>query len=287
MAATGAAVNFIPTIWEEKILQEKDKVQVLVKNCTRKWSGTIEKMGDEVVINSLDSPTVRTYVPGTDITVESPKDESRRLRITEANYFAVTIDDTTKAQATGGIEEELARKGAQALADTQEAFVAGLFTDAGKTITKTGLTSATMISQLTKARRFLHANNVNNSTEVCLEVGPAVFEKIVLAGIVNTDSVDPMKGAYEGYWSKILGMKVYVSNNITSVVTDDDVVKETCAMRTMEAIGFAEQLAEVEKYRPEGGFKDALKALDLSGAKVIKPKEIVCLQLTTAAETTI
>ncbi len=284
--ATGVP-NFIPTLWAEKILREKDKTHMLVKNCTREWSGKIEGVGSKVKINSIDYPTVNTYTLNTAITLEQPKDESRMLEITQADYFNVALDDVDKKQATKGIMEEVIRKGAIALMDAQEAYVGGLYTDAGNTVTDASVTSADILSKLTTARRLLHQNFVTSSMEICCEVGPAIWEKIVLAGIVQTDTTDPLKGMYEGYWSKLLGIKFFVSNNLTSVVTSQDVVQENCLMRTKEAVAFAEQIMNVEKYRPPQNFQDAVKALSVYGAKVVKPREIVHLDLTTAAETTI
>ena len=82
-------------------------------------------------------------------------------------------------------------------------------------------------------------------------------------------------------------MMVYVSNNIATTVTSQDVVAANCLMRTKEAIAYAEQIMKVEKYRPENSFSDAVKGLHVYGAKCVKPKEMVKLALTTAAETTI
>ena len=50
--------NFIPELWEAKILKELDKEHVLVKNCTTKWSGKIEGVGSRVKINSINTPTI-------------------------------------------------------------------------------------------------------------------------------------------------------------------------------------------------------------------------------------
>ena len=46
-------------------------------------------------------------------------------------------------------------------------------------------------------------------------------------------------------------------------------------MRTKRAVAFAEQLSEIEAYRPEMRFSDAVKGLHLYGAKVIYPTELV------------
>ena len=60
---------------------------------------------------------------------------------------------------------------------------------------------------------------------------------------------------------------------------DEDAYIHRCAIRTKRAIAFAEQLSEIEAYRPELRFADAVKGLHLYGAKVVYPNEIVCLDI--------
>jgi hypothetical protein len=56
-------------------------------------------------------------------------------------------------------------------------------------------------------------------------------------------------------------------------------VKYKCLMRTTRAIAFAEQLSEIEAYRPEKRFADAVKGLHLYGAKVVYPEEMVTIDV--------
>jgi len=279
-----AIATFIPSIWAERILREKDKQHVLIKNSNRSWEGEIKGKGSEVTINSLNYPTIRDYTRYGDLTIENVKPESRKLQITEEKYFNVELDKVDKKQGTKGIMDEVIRKAAIAMVDTQEQFLATKFLLAGESVTNTSVTSANIYNLITTARRKLHRNNVTDSREVVLEVGPSVWEKIVLAGIVETDLTDPIKGKYEGYWSKLLGMQVYVSNNLDFTITSDDVVQEKCVLRTKEAVAWAEQIMDVERYRPESKFTDAVKGLCVYGSKEVKPKEMCLLDLKTAAE---
>ena len=56
-----------------------------------------------------------------------------------------------------------------------------------------------------------------------------------------------------------------------------------CLARTKRAIAFAEQLSEIDAYRPEKRFADAVKGLHLYGAKVVHPTEMILLDLGIAA----
>jgi hypothetical protein len=50
-------------------------------------------------------------------------------------------------------------------------------------------------------------------------------------------------------------------------------------IRTEKAIAFASQIQNVEAYRPEGLFSDAVKGLHVFGAKVVRPKELYGLRV--------
>ena len=90
------------------------------------------------------------------------------------------------------------------------------------------------------------------------------------------------QGALEaGCLGSIGGCKIYVSNNLTKSGTEDGVLHK-CIARTKRAIAFAEQLSEINAYRPELRFADAVKGLHLYGAKVVYPDEMVLLNLTVA-----
>jgi hypothetical protein len=56
-------------------------------------------------------------------------------------------------------------------------------------------------------------------------------------------------------------------------------MQHMCIARTKRAISFAEQLSEINAYRPEKRFADAVKGLHLYGAKVVCPNEMVTLEI--------
>lgn len=275
-----AVKNFIPELWSEKILRDLDKKQMLVKHCTKKWSGKIEGVGSKVRINSIKTPTIGDYVPGsTTVTPEELQDEARWLEITESKYFSFFVGRIEDKQAQGEYMSEGMRKATVALRDAQEQFVASKYTEAGTTVTEASLTSANVFSTFMQAKEYLLENNVSEEAEIVAEVSPAVYTKVILAHIVNTDNGDMIK---KGKFSESLGMTFYVSNNLSK--TGD---ASHCLVRTTEAVAFAEQIMEVKEYEPEADFSKAVKGLCVFGAKVVDPEQMVHLELTTAAETAI
>src|SRR6056297_3536914 len=94
--------NFIPVLWEAKILKELDNQHMLVKHCTTEYSGKISGLGSKVKINSIATPSISDYTPNsTSITPEELQDESRMLEITKAKYFSFYLDDVDEKQTTG------------------------------------------------------------------------------------------------------------------------------------------------------------------------------------------
>lgn len=206
------------------------------------------------------------------------------LEITKAKYFAFYLDDVDEKQTTGGILSEGVRKATIGLKDAAEAYIGGLYGDAGATITEASLTSANIFSNLMDAKTALMANNVGDGTQMFLEVSPYIYKKMVLGDIVFTSDGKTIRG---GGYAPVLGMDVSISNNLTTTITTVDVVKTNCLLRTKEAVAYAEQIMKTVKYMPESQFSEAVKGLHVYGAKVIKPKELVNLVFTTAAESSI
>lgn len=278
--------NFNPILWSKKILKELDKQHMLVKNCTTSYSGEITGLGSKVKINSINTPTIGDYVPNsTTITPEQLKDESRMLEITQAKYFAFYLDDIDEKQTTGGLIAEGMRKAVIGLKDAAEAFIAGKYTEAGNTVTNGAVTSGNILGELMNAKTILLANNVKDG-DIILEVSPYILNKMILADIVYTDTGKTIASGAIGN-SVQLGMQVYVSNNLSGTGTNPDSAQTYCLMRTREAVAYAEQIMKTVKYMPEDSFSEACKGLHVYGAKTIKPKEFVALNLTCAAETVI
>ena len=272
--------NFIPTVWSETLFKELDKEYVAVRNCNREFEGDIRRCGDTVNIQSIGDVSVFTYTKNTDMTAPQTLDSSRStLTISEMKGFNFQIDDVDKAQAKPAVMQAAMREAASALADTADAYVYKLYSKvaSGNTITNAALDHEGVIDLLLSARKAMLENNVGSGTQTVLEVSPDIAAKILKAKILqSTDNGELMEN---GYLGSFLGFRIYVSNNIQK----DGSGYYKCFARTKRAIAFAEQLSEVEAYRPEKRFADAVKGLHLYGAGIVYPKELLLLNLKPAA----
>ena len=276
--------NFIPTVWSAKLQRERERNSVAVMLCNRDWEGDIKNVGDTVNINGVIRPTVKKYVKGTtNVVPESLSGAQTQLKITESDYFAFEVDNIDKKQAEGDIMDAQMKESSEAMSDSADDFIYTHYVDAGATIDATSITSATTISKITAALKTLWNNKVPKKAEIYLEVSPDFLEKMLLAEILYTDPNDKiMENGCVGRLKKYLGVKVYMTTGVYNDGTFD-----YCFMRTKAAIAFADQLDKVEAYKPESGFSDAVKGLHLFGAKVVRPKELVVIKASYAAETAI
>ena len=275
-----AITNFIPTVWSENLYHALDKEYIAVRHCNREFEGDIAAMGDSVKIVGVGSVTVSDYSRNTDM--ESPEtlsDSVRTLDIDQAKCFNFQIDDIDRAQATPKLMQEAMHIAASALANTADRHVFSLYTDAGATVKNEAAGQENIISSLIDAVQKLYENNVSKSEEIVIEVSPAVAAMILKAkvGLVS-EAHDVLEAGAIG---SVCGCRIYVSNNVQTKEEDGKICHK-CLVRTTRAIAFAEQLSEIEAYRPELRFADAVKGLHLYGAKVVYPEELVLLDVAVA-----
>ena len=275
--------NFIPTVWSETLYRELDKEYVGVKHCNRDFEGDIRAKGDTVKICGIGDVKVFDYTKNSDMSApETLSDSVRTLSIDQAKAFNIQIDDIDRAQQSPKVMSEAMRKAAAALADTADSYIYSLYTGVAEenTIQKTGFTYSDVLDTLIDARKRMLSNNVSGGTETVLEVSPDVAALILKSKILESDS--NAEALECGYLGSFIGFKIFVSNNIAKAEGDGGKMYYKCFARTRRAISFAEQLSEINAYRPEKRFADAVKGLHLYGAKIVYPKEILLLDINIA-----
>ena len=266
--------NFISTVWSENLLKQLDKQYIGVMNCNREFEGDINRLGANVKICGVGGVTVSDYTKNSDMNApEELSDYSRTLEINRAKYFNFQIDDVDKAQSNPKIMDEAMKNAAAALANEADTYIYSLCHDAAHRVTNSNCTVDNVVDSIIDTKTQLMKRNIMNSDDIVVEVSPDIAALIVKAKIdLGTDNYDALE---TGLLGKVAGCKVYVSNNI--LVDEEEV--HYCIVRTKRAVAFAEQISEVEAYRPEKRFADAVKGLHLYGAKIVYPEEFIVLAL--------
>lgn len=272
-----AISNFIPTLWSENLYTQLDAQYIGVKHCNREFEGEIKQKGSVVSIVGVGAVNVFDYTKDTDMSSpQTLSDSATNLVINQAKAFNFQIDDIDRAQCTPKLMNQAMKVAASALAKTADTYIYSLYDKAGKTITEDATTTSNIIDHIIDARTELFKNNVADADDIVIEVSPAVAALILKAKMnLSSDNTETLDCGCIG---SVGGCRIYVSNNIATA-TSSNVLYHKCLARTKRAIAFAEQLSEINAYRPEKRFADAVKGLHLYGAKVVYPNEMVLLNL--------
>ena len=276
-----AITNFIPNVWSENLYTQLDKQYIAVANCNREFEGDIKNKGAIVKICGVGEVEVKDYTKNSDMTTaQALSDTVKELAINQAKYFNFQIDDIDRAQSSPKLMNAAMKIAASSLANAADFAVYSLYNEAGSRVMNTSATVDNIVDLIIDARTKLYENNVTDAHEVVIEVSPEIAALILKAKIsLSTDNGEALE---TGCLGSIGGCKIFVSNNLVTVASADPNTKNhKCIVRTKRAIAFAEQLSEIEAYRPEKRFSDAVKGLHLYGAKVIYPSEMVLLELGT------
>ena len=269
-----AITNFIPTIWSENLLKQLSEQYIAANHCNRDYDGDIQKLGSVVKICGVGSVSVDSYTKNTDMsTPQTLSDTVTELIIDQAKYFNFQIDDIDRAQCTPKLMDAAMSIAANSLAKVADKYIFSLYEKASKTLTVSDMNPETLVNTIIKARQKLYEHGVTDSNDIVVEVSPAVATMILKAKIeMSFDNTDALE---KGYVGNIAGCKIFVSNNIHATEGNGASATHNCMVRSKRSIAFAEQLSEIEAYRPEKRFADAVKGLHLYGAAVIYPDEIV------------
>ena len=269
--------NFIPSVWEETINRELERACVFVEDCNRQYEGLVSKKGDSVHILGVGKPTIksleRANASGEIDEAEELEDTSTILNISQIRYFNYKVGDIDKAQAVGGLMDALSAETSEALANEMDKFIANMATDTSVptlTSTPTVVDSTNVLSILDDAIQKLQENDVNMASGITLTVSPRFYKLFKQAYTSkDTDNSEMLKNGKVAMYGNVT---VKLSNNVSK--TGNGAI-DNIMLRTKRAIAFVNPLTHTEAYRPEKSFADAVKGFVLFDGKVVRPKEII------------
>ncbi len=272
-----AYTNFIPSVWEESINRELERVCVFAEDCNRQYEGLVSKKGDSVHILGVGKPTIksieRANASGEIDEAEEIEDTSVILNISQIRYFNYKVGDIDKAQAVGGLMDALSAETSEGLANEMDKFIANMATDSSVTkLTEapTVVTKDNVLSILDDAIQKLQENDVNMASGITVTVSPRFYKLFKQAYTAkDTDNSLALKNGKIAMYGNVT---VKLSNNVAK--SDSNAV-DNMMIRTKRAIAFVNPLTHTEAYRPEKSFADAVKGFALFDGKVVRPKEII------------
>lgn len=270
--------NFIPSVWEESINRELERACVFVEDCNRQYEGAVSKKGDSVHILGVGKPTIKSLdrkdASGEIDGAEEIEDTSVILNINQVRYFNYKVGDIDKAQAAvGGLMDALSSETSEGLANEMDKYIANMATssDVKKLhATATVVNKENVLSILDDAVQKLQENDVNTANGVTVTVSPRFYKLFKQAYLSNdTNNSEMLKNGKVAMYGSVT---VKLSNNVART---DSGATDNIMIRTKRAIAFVNPLTHTEAYRPEKSFSDAVKGYALFDGKVVRPKEII------------
>lgn len=269
-------------IWHKAYEHALATITSLRNHCDFKYEKD-SKNADTVYILNAVRPTVRTYVPGTDISRDAVDATRQALVIDQFKYFNIEMDDVYKAQTVPGALEAAAMEGARALSEEGDKYVASLV-KAGvedssiDTVTAFTPTKSNALEGIEEGFAVLYGKNNKVTDDYWLEVAPYYY-KFIRPNMTEllTNNVElARKGAVGRYANALVTIENLLPKGKSSAsLADDDCYYNI--LRTNHAIAFVEQIKKTRAYNPESAFSEAIKSLYGFGAKVVRPDEIVVI----------
>lgn len=274
--------NFKPEIHAATVEREMEKALIFGSDAiiNRDYEGEIAQVGNTVSINSIGSVTVGDY-DGTDIgDPEELTGAETKLVITEQKYFNFQVDDVDKRQATGQLMTTGMAQAAYDVADTIDQYIASLYTDM-TLVTGTEGTPKSLATATDAYDDVILPMKTALSDAKCPSQGRwMILPPWFIAKLQQDDrfvaysAADQMALRMNGVVGRCAGFQIFESTNVpeTSRHTGSKVMAGI-----KEAWTFAAQTPpkEMEAYRPQKLFADAVKGLTLYGAKVVRSDKLV------------
>lgn len=278
--------SFIPSVWAGELLMNLEKSLVFGNVANRDYEGEITSYGDEVIINEIGDITVSDYTESTTITPQNLDDAAKKLKIDQQKYFAFKVNDVAKAQSKPQVMVKAMQKASYNLRDKADVHIAGFYTDAGIEFGSDGapksVNSANAVEMFAEVGRLLTQNNVPLEGR-WIVIPPWLHTKLVLAKLDLTLSGND--GTFgTGYVGTALGFNIFISNNVQYGSSGSATVKSKVMAGFRESISFASQVLDLEAYRPESSFADAIKGLYVFGGKVVRPDALAVMTASFASE---
>jgi P22 coat protein - gene protein 5 len=291
----GSIDNFIPTIWSARILVALQKALVYAQPniINRDYEGEINEAGNTVNINSIGDPTIFDYTKNTDMPPpETLTGTQKQLVIDQAKAFNFQVDDVDRIQQRPQVMDVALARAAYKLADVADQYLAGklyqnatvntIGTDMNPIIAPTPTAGSTgAYEQLVDLSTKLDENNV--PTEGRWVVVPPWYHGVLVKDqrFVSYAAIDVL---YNRQVGEAAGFAVLVSNNVPSVAAPNGAGNTTVRNKVIAghqmAGTYVEQVNQVEAFRPERRFGDAVKGLHLYGAGVTRPEALAVLTTT-------
>ena len=256
-----------------------------------KYTGSITKQGDKVIIRKRPDVTVFDYVKGMNLRDhrQTPESTTVELNIDKAKAYCLNIDDIDKIQNDIDAMEEWAIDGGKQLAiSIDDSILNAIYADAsayntgltagkesasynmGVTATPLVITKANALDTIVDMCSVLSEQNVVD-TNRWLVLPEWWFNLLNKGDLRRADVTGDSTNAVirNGYKGEIANFSLYASNNYTSV--SDTVTCWHVLFGHKNALTFASQLIKNRTFPDPDSFATIMDGLQVYGFEVVDP----------------
>ena len=277
------SLEFIPTVWAARLLVALNDALVYgqANVCNRDYEGEIRKAGNTVKIASIGDVTIGTYTK--DENIDEPEvltDDDQTLLIDQQKYFNFYVDSVDRAQQNVNVLDEAMRQSAWKLRDTADAFLAGLMETDVHADNKIGSVATPKVPTKADAYEYLVDLGVlldesNTPIDGRFVIVPAWFHGLLLKDdrFIRTGTRRGDAALANGEVGEAAGFSILKSNNVPNTAG----TKYKILAGHSIATSYVEQVVDLQTFKPEKRFGDAVKGLHVYGGKVVRPTNLACL----------
>lgn len=283
--------NFIPELWSGKLIENFYDATVLAAISNTSYEGEIRNMGDTVNIRTTPEITIRDYVKGQTLTVETPDKPKLQLLIDKGEYFACVEDDVDQVQTDIGMMDTWTKDASERMKiKIDQRVLTDLLPDvsAENKGSTAGRISGDIDMGVASTPRTITATSTNSVIDFIVDAGTVLDEAncpesdrfmvipAAMAGLIKKSDLkdaslagDSQSIVRNGRLGMIDRFTLYMSHNLFKSGTEYSVI----AGHKM-GFTFASQMTNMETIRSETTFGDIIRGLQVYGYKVVKPEAL-------------
>lgn len=284
--------SFIPEIWSGKLLKKFYDATLLTSITNTDYEGEIKDQGDRVIIRTIPTLTINTYVKGQKLNYERPESTPTELLIDKGFYWAFAVDDVDKYQSDLGLMEMWSNDASMQLkiqtdktvlqniyddvATKNKGTTAGVKSSAfnlGVSGSPVSLTASNIIDYIIDCGTVLDEQNIQEDGRFFV-MSPKFINLIKKSDIKDAsltgDGTSPLRNGRVGMIDRFT---LYSSNLLLDTTDGADTVTNMI-FGHKQATTFVTQITKSETLRAESTFGDLVRGLMVFGYKVLLPESL-------------
>lgn len=252
-----AVTNFIPQIWEARLLAKfhERSITDLITTAPTKVEG------NKVIFNKVSDVAINKYT-GT-VNFEDLTTPKVELSLDNKNYWAFKVDDVDAVQSAGELIDPHVEEAGYGLQEATDKFVLTEALKTSNTVAKGGSDKA--YDLIVKGNTALNKKKVPKAERFAV-INSEVLEELNLDARFTANYTILENGIIEG-----------ANINGTQLVFSEELNEGAFAIVVLHksAIGYAKQLEETEAMRLQNSFADGIRGLQVDGVKTLREEAIV------------